>query len=145
MLCACILLTTLNGCMGVEKDKPKQEGAQSVNLNTGLTYTILTEAPQGATAAQNGKNVTVHYTGWLDKNGQPDQKFDSSVDRKQPFKFTLGVGKVIKGWDQGVLGMKVGEKRRLFIPAELGYGASGAGRIIPPNAALIFDVELLAV
>lgn len=89
--------------------------------------------------ARSGHNVTVHYTGWL-KNGT---KFDSSVDRGDPFAFGLGKGQVIKGWDLGVAGMKVGGKRRLIIPAELGYGARGAGGAIPPNAMLIFDVELL--
>ena len=92
-----------------------------------------------------GKSVSVHYTGQLDEAGQPGKKFDSSVDRGTPFSFALGSGMVIKGWDQGVAGMKVGGKRRLFIPAELGYGARGAGAAIPPNAALIFDVELLGV
>ena len=94
----------------------------------------------GATAT-SGHNVKVHYTGWL-TNGK---KFDSSVDRKEPFEFKLGAGQVIKGWDEGVAGMKVGGKRRLEIPSELGYGSRGAGGVIPPNATLIFDVELLDV
>lgn len=95
--------------------------------------------------AENGKTVNVHYTGWLDDNGAKGTKFDSSVDRGEPFSFNLGIGQVIKGWDEGVNGMKVGGKRTLRIPAELGYGARGAGGVIPPNAKLIFDVELLEV
>jgi len=100
---------------------------------------------QEATA---GRLVSVHYTGWLaDKDGKPDlkKKFDSSVDRKKPFDFTLGAGMVIKGWDQGVQGMKVGGKRRLTIAPELGYGDRGAGGVIPGGATLVFDVELLDV
>ena len=88
---------------------------------------------------------TVHYTGWLSKDGAKGAKFDSSVDRGQPFDFTLGAHQVIAGWDEGVAGMKVGGQRTLIIPPELGYGSRGAGGVIPPNATLIFDVELLKV
>lgn len=92
-----------------------------------------------------GKNVSVHYTGWLDQAGQKGSKFDSSVDRGHPFDFPLGAHRVIAGWDEGVAGMKVGGKRTLYIPAKLGYGEMGAGSVIPPNANLIFEVELLEV
>jgi FKBP-type peptidyl-prolyl cis-trans isomerase FkpA len=95
--------------------------------------------------ARAGQNVTVHYTGWLYDNGRPGAKFDSSKDRNDPFAFPLGAGMVIRGWDEGVQGMKVGGTRRLVIPPQLGYGARGAGGVIPPNATLLFEVELLAV
>jgi peptidylprolyl isomerase len=98
----------------------------------------------GAIAAF-GNKVTVHYTGWLDDNGAKGKKFDSSLDRGSPFTFTLGAQQVIAGWDEGVKGMKVGGKRRLTISPGLAYGDSGAGGVIPPNATLIFDVELLRV
>ncbi len=104
---------------------------------TGLKYAITT--PGDGEPARRGQTVTVHYTGWLE-NGK---KFDSSRDRNQPFSFPLGGGRVIKGWDEGVEGMKPGEKRQLVIPANLGYGSRGAGGAIPPGATLIFDVELI--
>ena len=112
---------------------------QEVITSTGLKY--VDQAVGTGEAAVAGKNVSVHYTGWLE-NGK---KFDSSVDRGQPFSFPLGAGRVIKGWDEGVQGMKVGGKRKLTIPSDLGYGSRGAGGVIPPNATLIFDVELLGV
>ena len=105
----------------------------------GLQYWDITVGT--GTQANSGKTVTVNYTGWL-TNGK---KFDSSVDRGTPFKFKLGAMQVIKGWDEGVAGMKIGGKRQLKIPPELGYGAQGAGGVIPPNSTLIFDVELLDV
>ena len=112
-------------------------------MGNGLQITD-TKAGTGA-EARKGQTVTVHYTGWLYNNGQQGAKFDSSRDRKDPFKFPLGSGMVIKGWDEGVAGMKVGGQRTLIIPPEMGYGARGAGGVIPPNATLKFDVELLGV
>ena len=111
----------------------------TVTTASGLVYEELTVGT-GAEAA-SGQRVTVHYTGWL-TNGT---KFDSSKDRDDPFEFHLGQGQVIKGWDEGVAGMKVGGKRKLTIPPELGYGARGAGGVIPGNATLVFEVELLEV
>jgi len=109
-------------------------------LPSGLRYAVI--KPGDGMTATAGKGVTVHYTGWLKDGGK---KFDSSVDSGRPFEFPLGVGRVIKGWDEGVAGMKVGEKRQLIIPAEMGYGASGFPPDIPPGATLVFDVELLGV
>ena len=110
---------------------------------SGLQYEDTTTGT-GAEASA-GQSVTVHYTGWLYENGRAGAKFDSSKDRGDPFEFALGAGSVIAGWDEGVQGMKVGGTRRLLIPPQLGYGARGAGRVIPPNATLLFEVELLAV
>jgi FKBP-type peptidyl-prolyl cis-trans isomerase FkpA len=110
---------------------------------TGLQYedTVIGTG----TEATKGKSVTVHYTGWLYNDGVQGAKFDSSKDRGDPFVFSLGAGMVIRGWDEGVAGMLIGGARTLIIPAALGYGARGAGGVIPPNATLKFDVELLAV
>ncbi len=114
-----------------------------------MTELIKTDIKVGDGAeATSGKMVLVHYTGWLYDEAAPGhkgKKFDSSLDRHEPFDFPLGAGRVIRGWDQGVEGMKVGGQRTLIIPAHLGYGARGAGGVIPPNATLVFDVELLAV
>ena len=115
-----------------------------VTSESGLKYED-TQVGTGAEAVK-GKEVSVHYTGWLDSgSGAKGKKFDSSVDRGQPFDFPLGAGMVIQGWDEGVAGMKIGGKRTLMIPSKLGYGARGAGADIPPNADLIFDVELLGI
>ena len=114
-------------------NKPNMENPNELKIE------ILKEG--AGTEAKAGDKVTVHYTGWL-TNGT---KFDSSVDRGEPFIFPLGAGMVIKGWDQGVAGMKMGEKRKLTIPSLLGYGERGAGGVIPPNATLIFEVELLKI
>jgi len=109
--------------------------------------TIDTQEGEGALAEQ-GKNIVVHYTGWLydaEQEGNKGNKFDSSLDRNQPFAFPLGSGRVIRGWDEGFAGMKVGGKRTLIIPPDMGYGARGAGAAIPPNSTLLFEVELLDV
>jgi len=110
-----------------------------IQTATGLEYVDIVEGT--GSRPKPGETVSVHYTGWL-KSGQ---KFDSSVDRGEPFEFPVGKGRVIKGWDEGVVAMKVGGKRRLIIPAHLGYGERGAGGVIPPGATLIFEVELLAI
>jgi len=128
-----------------EHAAPKVENSTMNNINE----LIKTDVKQGDGAvAVAGKSVSVHYTGWLYDAAAADykgKKFDSSRDRNQPFEFPLGAGHVIKGWDQGVEGMQVGGQRTLTIPAALGYGTRGAGGVIPPNATLVFDVELLGV
>ncbi len=118
---------------------PTKVSGQPTTTPSGLQYWDIVVGT-GPTAA-TGNTVKVNYTGWLTTG----EKFDSSLDRNEPFLFPLGEGQVIKGWDEGVAGMKVGGKRQLRIPPELGYGANGAGGVIPPNATLIFDVELLDV
>ncbi len=134
LLCALSLLAT------AALAAPTKVPAKSFKTTkSGLKYAIL-KAGKGA-AAKAGQLVSVHYTGWLQSNGK---KFDSSVDRGEPFEFPLGQGRVIPGWDEGVAGMKIGEKRQLVIPSKLGYGQGGTpDGTIPPNATLIFDVELL--
>jgi len=133
--------TSKNATASVKPDTsaPTKLSGAPTKMPDGLEYWDIKKGT-GA-VAQSGHKVKVHYTGWL-TNGK---KFDSSVDRKQPFEFMLGAGQVIKGWDEGVAGMKVGGKRQLRIPPDLGYGGAGAGGVIPPNATLIFDVELLGV
>jgi FKBP-type peptidyl-prolyl cis-trans isomerase len=116
---------------------------QVIEMPNGLKYTD-TKIGDGAEAIA-GKKVSVHYTGWLYNNNTKGAKFDSSLDRGQPFQFTLGAHQVITGWDEGVAGMKVGGERTLIIPPELAYGARGASGVIPPNATLMFDVKLLGV
>lgn len=117
--------------------------AEMVTTATGLRYEE--QAVGTGPVADRGALVEVHYTGWLDDHGRRGYKFESSKELGRPYTFKLGVGKVIKGWDEGVAGMKAGGKRVLYIPAKIGYGSRGAGRAIPPNAALIFEVELLTV
>ena len=133
-------LFSLAACTGKDSEKTA-EGTATAQGET-VTELKIEEIKAGeGKEAVAGKKVSVHYTGWLTDG----TKFDSSVDRGQPFVFDLGAGRVIKGWDQGVVGMKVGGKRKLTIPSTLGYGERGAGAVIPPNATLVFDVELLDV
>ena len=130
------LLVAAAAWAGPTKVSPKK----FKTTKSGLKYAVI-EKGKGAKAADN-QQVYVHYTGWLQDGGK---KFDSSVDRGEPFGFMLGRGQVIPGWDEGVKGMKVGERRQLIIPAKLGYGDRGAGGVIPPGATLIFDVQLLRI
>ena len=123
--------------------KPTQRLAIMITTETGLQYEDTT--PGTGAEAKAGAPVTVHYTGWLYNDGVKGAKFDSSKDRNDPFEFDLGAGMVIRGWDEGVQGMKIGGTRLLVIPPELGYGSRGAGGVIPPNATLMFEVELLGV
>ena len=120
-----------------EKDEMEEKG---------ITELIITDNKVGdGREAEKGLTVTVHYTGWLYENGEKTTKFDSSVDRREPFSFVLGVGQVIKGWDNGVSGMQVGGSRTIIIPSDMGYGSRGAGSVIPPNSDLIFEVELIEI
>jgi len=129
---------------GKAAQPPTPKGPQMIKTDSGLKY-VDTVVGAGATP-QRGQRCLVHYTGWLDDGrGQRAKKFDSSVDRGQPLAIPIGMGRVIKGWDEGLLTMKVGGKRTLYIPSYLGYGARGAGGDIPPNADLIFEVELLGI
>ena len=133
------LALALPGLVKAADSAPAKTSGKPTTTKSGLKYWELKKGT-GA-VAKAGDNVKVHYTGWLTDG----KKFDSSVDRGSPFEFKLGAGMVIKGWDEGVAGMKIGGKRQLRIPAELGYGDKGAGGVIPPNAELVFDVELLGV
>ena len=120
-----------------------QTQGKTMTTDSGLKY-VDTTVGTGA-SPKTGQTCVMHYTGWLSEGGEKGKKFDSSVDRGSPFEFPIGMKRVIAGWDEGVGTMKVGGKRTLIIPPELGYGARGAGGVIPPNATLIFDVELLGV
>jgi len=156
LVCAALMATPTAGqTAGSASGSAASQGAggttptPSSNIGANMTELQKIDVKQGTGAeATPGKNVAVHYTGWLYDAAAPDhhgKKFDSSLDRGQPFTFPLGGGRVIRGWDEGVAGMKVGGKRTLVIPPEMGYGARGAGGVIPPNATLVFDVELLDV
>lgn len=129
--------------LGVSGGEAQAEETNVVTTDSGLKMQD-SKVGDGASPA-TGQICVMHYTGWLYENGQKGRKFDSSLDRGEPFEFPIGTGRVIKGWDEGVASMKVGGKRTLIIPPELGYGARGAGGVIPPNATLIFDVELLGI
>jgi FKBP-type peptidyl-prolyl cis-trans isomerase len=132
-------LAVTETCAQDTSAQEKKEKGKVITTDSGLKYEDLKEG-SGA-EAKKGDTVSVHYTGWLTDG----KKFDSSLDRGEPFRFKLGAGMVIKGWDEGVAGMKVGGKRKLTIPPELGYGKRGAGRVIPPDATLVFEVELLKI
>ena len=120
-----------------------QSSAKPVTTSSGLQ--IIDSKPGTGASPRTGQTVVVHYTGWLYVNGAKGKKFDSSVDRNDPLEFPVGTGRVIRGWDEGVGSMKVGGKRTLIVPPQLGYGARGAAGVIPPNATLMFDVELLGL
>jgi FKBP-type peptidyl-prolyl cis-trans isomerase len=140
VLLAAVLAGLFLGASLTSSAQEKKDEPKVVTTDSGLKYQDL-KVGTGAEAKKDN-TVEVHYTGWLAKD---NKKFDSSLDRKEPFEFKLGAGRVIKGWDEGVAGMKVGGKRKLMIPSKLGYGARGAGGVIPPDADLVFEVELLKV
>lgn len=136
VVAAAVAAVVMFGVMGC---KGQKEEAKSVTTKSGL---VIEDIRLGTgDEARPGRMVSVHYTGWLTDG----TKFDSSKDRNQPFEFQLGMGQVIRGWDEGFTGMKVGGLRKLTIPPDMGYGAAGAGGVIPPNATLVFEVELLGV
>ena len=147
LMAACVAIVTTSivstGILIMSNDNASAQSGKPVTTSSGLQM-IDTQAGTGASPKQ-GQTAVVHYTGYLNDNGAKGKKFDSSVDRGQPFEFPIGAGRVIKGWDEGVATMKVGGKRTLIIPPAMGYGERGAGGVIPPNATLIFDVELLGV
>jgi FKBP-type peptidyl-prolyl cis-trans isomerase len=147
-LLAVALLGMIPGCSCGTNTTNKKDSMTRTTTPSKLQYEIIKPADESARSPKAGDMVFVHYTGWIaDENGNPimSRKFDSSVDRGEPFNFKIGAGYVIRGWDEGVMMMKVGEKRRLIIPGELGYGMRGYPPIIPGNATLVFDVELLDI
>jgi FKBP-type peptidyl-prolyl cis-trans isomerase FkpA len=144
IILACVCALTLSAC-NAQTTTPIQE---KTTMTASTELQKIDTLPGTGREAEPGFHISVHYTGWLydeKADGHKGQKFDSSLDRKQPFDFDLGAGQVIQGWDEGFAGMKVGGKRTLVIPPEMGYGARGAGGVIPPNATLLFEVELLDV
>ena len=145
---AALLALCAAGAIAVAADQPKEKTTMTALPKTVNDLMKIDQRVGDGTEAIPPIEVTVHYTGWLYDPSKPEghgSKFDSSVDRGEPFRFYLGGGQVIRGWDEGVAGMKVGGKRTLIIPAHMGYGSRGAGGVIPPYATLIFDVELLGV
>ena len=149
-LCTAVTVVVLLGGTACTQQKSQGTTPESSTMGqSNITELIKVDAATGSGAeAVPGRQVTVHYTGWLYNEGAADKKgtkFDSSRDRNEPFSFGLGAGQVIPGWDEGVAGMRVGGRRTLTIPPAMGYGARGAGGVIPPNATLVFDVELLGV
>jgi FKBP-type peptidyl-prolyl cis-trans isomerase FkpA len=145
LVAALAAMITLAAATGGRADDPGQTEKEKKMTKTesGLQYRDIKEGT--GEKPKKGQTCVMHYTGWLWENGAKGKKFDSSVDRGEPFDFPIGTGRVIKGWDEGVLSMKVGGKRELLIPPDLGYGSRGAGRVIPPNATLLFEVELLKI
>jgi len=155
-LASFVFLLLLAGCVqkqSNQKSTKNIKNVQSINNKKekrkapmGLKTKILRKAPKGADGPEIGHTVTVHYTGWISNEDKtPGRQIDSSIERGKPLEFTIGLNQVIKGFEEGALLMKIGEKRRLFIDPELGYGKRGVGLFIPPDSALIFDVELLKV
>jgi peptidylprolyl isomerase len=143
VIATAMIATVTVAAIAVPTAAVAQTKGKTMTTPSGLQI-IDTQEGTGA-SPKSGQICVMHYTGWLYENGQKGKKFDSSVDRNEPFEFPIGMKRVIAGWDEGVSTMKVGGKRTLIIPPALGYGARGAGGVIPPNATLMFDVELLAV
>jgi peptidylprolyl isomerase len=143
--CFCAAALALPATAG-EKTGPAAAEKKESKMKTTPSGLQYEDTKEGTGASpKGGQTCVMHYTGWLWENGAKGKKFDSSVDRGQPFEFPIGQGRVIKGWDEGVATMKIGGKRTLLIPPDLGYGARGAGGVIPPNATLLFEVELVGV
>jgi peptidylprolyl isomerase len=143
VMAAALALVASSALIPNNPARAEQQGSSMTTTPSGLQYEDTVVGTGAAPAT--GQTCVMHYTGWLYQDGKKGAKFDSSLDRGKPFEFPLGMGRVIKGWDEGVATMKVGGKRTLIIPPALGYGARGAGGVIPPNATLMFDVELLGV